>query len=363
MKKTLGISLIVLVLAFAVFGQKLGKPTQASVPATAAQQKTLQEGIKLHDEKNYAEAITKYRSILAESPDCTQAMYELSLSLQSKGEKLEAVETAYRGSKYISDELPLFYVLIANNLDDLGKPQDAINIYLDGLKALAGDNRFGNYRSSLYFNLGVTYLKQKKYSDARQALKSAVENDFGYASPHYMLSYVYNGTRYKIPALLAAARFISLEYGTDRTTIAANTIVDVLKPAPKDPKTGNINITLDMNAPKDEGNFDMFDLFLGTLTISKDDKDKKKTDNELFVDGMNTVIALLAEDKKIASTFVGKNYLPFMVEMKKNGYVEVFSYMALYLSGKQDAMDWLKGNDAKLGSFIAWAKAYQQPPK
>jgi hypothetical protein len=83
----------------------------------------------------------------------------------------------------------------------------------------------------------------------------------------------------------------------------------------------------------------------------------------LFSDGIDTVIAILGEDKDLAATFVGKNYVPFMVEMKKKGYVEPFAYMVLYLSGKQDAMDWLKAHDAELGSFLQWAKAYQLPAK
>ena len=102
-------------------------------------------------------------------------------------------------------------------------------------------------------------------------------------------------------------------------------------------------------------------MLIGTLTTHLNDKDKKKTDNEMFVDAISTVIALVAEDKKTASTFVGKNYIPFMVDMKKNGHVEVFGYLVLYLSGKEDAMTWLKSNDAKFGSFLAWAKDYRLP--
>ena len=128
MKATLFISLIILVLAFSTFGQKLGKPTLTPTPLTDAQQKTLAEGIKLHDAGKFAEAIVKYRSILAENPECVAAMYELALSLDEKGDNLEAMEIANKGTKYIADELPLFYVMMASNLDDLGRSNDAIKI-------------------------------------------------------------------------------------------------------------------------------------------------------------------------------------------------------------------------------------------
>lgn len=365
MKRTIIITLIVVVSALTAFGQRLGKPTLTPGTLNPAQEKTVREGIVLHDAKRYAEAAEKYRTVLAECADCTWPMYELAHTLHAKGDKLEAVELAYKGTKYIGENLPLFYILIANELDDLGKPDEAIKIYVDGIKLLEGNDDYGAYRSSLEFNLGVTYIRQKKYVEARKVLKDAVEDNYRYPSPHFMLSYVYNGTKYKIPAFLAAARFISLEYSTQRTGNAVGIITDILKPAAKDPKTGNINIFLDMNAPKDEGDFGMFDLLLGTLVSVRGDDDKGKSDNQMFIDAIGSVIAILEEDKKLQKTFVGKNYIPFMSALKRNGHLDALGNMILYIKDNKnaDAAKWVQANDAKLSAFINWAKAYQLPAK
>ena len=361
MKKALYLIVIALFFSFTAFSQKLGKPTQPSVQPTAAQQKTMNEGSALHDTKKYAEAIAKYRSVLAESPDCTAAMYELALSLQEKGDKLEATETAYRGTKYIGDELPLFYAVIASNLDDFGKADEAIQIYQDGLKALEGDNRFVHSRSSLQYNLGITYARQKKSAEARQALKSAVESDFSYASPNYVLAIVFKNSKYQIPAFLAASRFVSLEFNTQRTKSSVDLIASSLEPAAKDPKTGNITINLDFSAPKDEGEFGMYEMMVPTLTTIDDKKEQNKSPNKKFIDAVGTVIALLSEDKKLSSTFVGKTYLPFMVELKKAGHLEAFGNMVLFIrnNGNAEAAKWIDSNGPKLQDFLAWAKAYK----
>lgn len=361
MKKIINISLVTLLLVFAAFGQKLATPKLTPSPLTDAQHTTLREGVVLHDAKRYVEAIVKYSSILADNPDSTQALYELSLTYNAKGDKEKAMELAVKGSQYICDELPLFYVLMANNLDDVGKSKEAIDIYLRGIKLLAGDNRFGRYRSSLYYNLGVTYVKQKVYADARSAFKSAVENDYSYSSPHFFLAYVYNGTRYKIPAFMAAARYLSLDATSARARTSAQVLAEVLKPAQKDPKTGSIEINLDFNAPKDEGDFTMFDIILPTLTTVRGEKDKDKTDDEMFIDSIDTLINLAAENKKLASTFVGKNYIPFLVDLKQKGHVETLGYLVLYQNGNNLALKWLKTNDDRLKSFLEWGKAYQLP--
>ncbi len=363
MKFNLTLLTLVITLAVGAHAQKLAKPSTPSKPSTDAQQKLINEGVKLHDAKRFGEAIAKYRAVLAENPDCTAALYELTFSLEQDGQKEKAMEAAYQGSKYISDELPLFYVTIANILDDYGKPNEAINIYKEGLKLLSGDTRFKRYRSSLNYNLGVTYVNQKSYDEARKALKEAVEDDPHYASPHYLLAIIYNGTSYKIPAFLAATRLISLEANSARTARAAAVIGNVLKPAAADAQTGNINIFLNINAPKDEGDFGMYELLLGTLLTIKSDKDKDKTEAEVFIGALDSLISMIEEDKKLRSTFVGKNYVPFVSEMKKNGMVEPFGYLVRYQNGDNLALKWLQLNDAKLKAFLDWANAYTPPAK
>jgi len=363
MKTILAIALSIAVFALVSFGQKVVKPTLTPEPPTLEQDLKIAEGIKLHDAKRYDEAVAKYSAVLAESPNCTRAMYELAMTLYAKGEKDKAMEVAYRGSKYISDELPLFYGTMANILDDYGKSKESVGIYMEGLKALSGDMRFGKYRSSLYFNLGVTDLNLKKYDEAKRAFKNAVENDYAYASPHYLLSVVFNGTKYRIPALLAAARFLSVEYNTKRSGNAATIIMDVLKPPQPDPKTGNLRIDLDFGSPIDEGDFGAVNLLLPMMMAAKDEKDKGKTRKELFIEAMDSLISMLGEDKKLSNTFVGKQYVPFMLDMKKHGHLEAFGNMVLYISGDGSVQPWLAANDAKLYEFMTWAKAYQPPVK
>jgi tetratricopeptide (TPR) repeat protein len=351
---------VIIALALAGNAQKLAKPTKTSSPPTPAQQALIREGIALHDAKKYDAAIAKYQAVLLENPDCTAAMYEMAYSLSARGQDEKAIELANIGSKYICDELPIFYVLMANIVDSHYKqPEAAIKIYKEGLKLLNGNSQFASYRSSLNFNMGVTYFQQEKYAEAKSAFKAAVEDDRRYASPNFLLSRVYNGLGYKIPALFAASRFISLEYTSERSRQAAAIIAELLKAPSKDPKSGKIQITLAADSPKDEGDFAVLELMLSLAMVATDEnKDKKMTEDERFVSSLSSLFAMAAEDKKLRSTFVGKQYVPFFVEMEKNGFTEVLGYLTLFLNGKPEARDWLRQNDVQLKKFIAWSKAY-----
>ena len=361
MKKNLLFGVIIGLFCIGVSAQKIAKPTLTPKPPTEAQELLINQGIAFHDSKKYGEAIAKYEQVLAENPDCTLAIYELSLTLYTKGDKVKAMETANRGSKYKSDQLALFYGMMANVIDDVGKSEEAIKIYRDAIKLLKDDKEYLRHLSSLHYNLGVTYVRQKNYNEARSELKKAVEYNHKYASPHYLLAIVYNGTKYKVPAMLAAARLISLEINSQRTKQSASIFLNGIKPAEKDEKTGNLTISLDFNAPTDEGDFGMYELLLGTLTTVKDDEDKNKSESEIFAEAVDTFVALLSEDKKLRSAFVGKNYVPFLGDMKKQGHTKTFAYLVLYQSGNTEALKWLTENDAKLTAFVNWGKTYELP--
>lgn len=362
MKIIVRLALLSLMLVPVISAQTLNKPKKFPAPLSAEQRATIEQGITLHDAKKYDEAIAKFQVVLDANPDATFALYEASLSNYAKGDRTKAKEFALRGANYISDELPLFYGMIANILDDEGKSDAAIKIYRDAEDILSGMPDMRHLTANISYNLGVTYVKLKKYPEARTELKKAVDANFGYASPHHLLAVVFNGTKYKVPAFAAAARLISLEYNTQRTKSAVDIVTGVLAPAVKDPKTGNIRINLTLDSPKDEGDYAVFDLILGTMMSVRGDEDKGKSDGQMFVDGVDSVIGMLAEDKKLSSTFMGKTYIPFLAEMKKLGHTQAFGYAVLYLkdNGNPEAAKWVKDNSPKLSAFLNWAKAYKR---
>lgn len=359
MKKFVFVFLAAFLLCVAASAQKIAKPTLTPKAATDAQKQLINQGIALHDAKKFDEAIAKYEQVLAENPDCTLAIYELGLTLYTKGDRIKAMETAHRGAKYKAEELPLFYGIMANLIDDVGKPEEALKIYRDAINMIGDDKDLAHHLSSLYYNVGVTYSRMNKYNEARTELKKAVEYNPRYASPHYLLAVVYKGSKYKIPAILAASRLLSLDLNSQRTKQSAAIIYEGLKPAKKNAQTGAITIDMDFLAPKDEGDFGMYEIILPTLSAVGKEKDgKKKTESEAFVDAFDTLASLLSEDKKLKSTFVGKNYVPFLADMKKQGHTKTFAYLILFLNGQPDGQKWLSENETKLEQFVNWAKAY-----
>lgn len=346
---------------FAVSAQKLPKPTLIPTEPTAEQKLLIQQGAQLHDQGRYADAIKKYEQVLKENPTCVMAIYERTLSLYYAKDFQRTLDSAFEGLKYKSDEIPLFYGLIANVYDDQGNPEKAAGIYKEGIEMLAGDAEFKPYLASLYYNLSITNMRQNYPKEARANLKKAVPLNFGYASPHYLLSTVFFKENYKIPAFLAASRLLSLEINSKRAQTAAQIIQSVLQGGVTQGKNPNeITIGVDFNAPKDEGDFDALNLMLG---ISKAGtgviaEGAEQSEEERFASQINSIISFLETETKIKSTFVGQNYVPFVIEMKRRDFVKPFAYIVLYHTGNDEARKWLTDNNQKAAEFLAWAKSY-----
>ena len=363
MKKLSCFMILLLAGSFPVLSQRVDKPTMSPTPCSDAQKTMISQGVVLHDAKRYDDAIAKYQDVLKENPNCTNAMYELSMSLYVKGDTTKAMETAYNGSKYKSDELPLFYLTMANILDDIGKSKEAQQIYIDGINILKDNKEMRPHLSSLHYNLGLSYRRQKKEVEARAAMKQAIIANDRYASPHLQLADIFYFGRYKVPALLAAARFISLEYDTDRSKRAAAVIYNVLGSTSAQKGADNkIVIGLDFGAPTDEGDFGPAELMMSmvdALGKSDDAKKKNQTSEENFIDRLDSVIGFLdPTEKKLKSTFSSKAYFPFMLEMKRLGFVKPFGYIVLVHTGNKEAVNWIRNNDKQVSDFLAWAKSY-----
>lgn len=344
-----------------VSAQNLPKPTLTPRDPTPEQLQLIQSGVRLHDQGDYAAAVINYDLVLLENPTCVMAIYEKTLSLYYAKDYVKMVATALEGLKYKSNEIPLFYGLIANAYDDQGNPEKAIELYRQGIKMLEGDASFKPYLASLYYNLAVTYVGLKQSKEARINLKKAVPLNFSYASPHYLLSNVFYQDNYKIPAFLAASRLLSLEINTKRSQRAAQIIKSVMQGGVSQGKNPNeINIGVDFNAPKDEGDFDSLNLILGISKIGGDAKPgaESLTEEERFAEQVESVIGFMETESKIKSTFVGQNYLPFVIEMKRRKFVKPFAFLVMYHLGSQEAQNWLKSNNQSAAEFLAWAKNY-----
>ncbi len=337
--------------------RQLPEPKLTPQPSTEAQSAAVREGIELHERGDYDGAIRKYQAVLAENPSNVLALYEMGYSYSAKKEYAKALEVARRGAEYKSEQLAGFYLLIGNNLDLLGEPEKAIEVYKKAVKEFPADGM-------LHFNLAVAYRGQGKLDEARKSLKSAVAATPLHPSSHLLLAATFYGGGYRTPALLAASRFLVLEPATQRSPSAVRLLREVLGGgASRGSKPNEINLALDLNAKKDEGDFSAVEMVLGfSAALGMTEKEQEKTEAQKLVKQFESVLAVLEEraDKR-PSTFVEKFYVPYFVELKKRGHTEAFVYHVLKSSGLPGVAEWTETNSGRVMQFLLWSKNYKWP--
>lgn len=353
------LTIVFLILALTrASAQQIESPKLSPSPSTDKQAALIKEGVALHDQGDFDGAIRKYEEALAENPANVAALYELGFSYSMKKDYKKSLETAYRGAQYKSEMLGGFYLLAGNNLDQLGDTKKAVEVYKSAIKVLPNN-------SLIHYNLALAYKHLNKPDEVKKSLKTALLLDPQHPSSHLALAAHYFDNEYRTPALFAAARFLTLEPKTARAAAALKIVQDVLRGGVSaGSKPNEINIFVNMNAKKDEGDFGSLDLMLGlSSAVGHTEKSKGKSEMQLLVEQVDTVLAILSETgaKKDQSTFVFKYYVPYFVELKQKNFVEPFVYYTFQQSNNKEVGDWLSANSGRVMQFLIWSKQYQWP--
>ena len=338
--------------------QSLPEPKLASAPSTDRQLSLIREGVSLHDGGDFDGAIRKYEEVLAENPSNALALYEMGYAYSAKKDYKKALVAAYRGAQYKSEHLRDFYLLIGNNLDLLGDTAESIEVYRHGLKLFPNE-------PLLHFNLAIAYKNAGKLDEARRSAKAALLANPQHASSHIVLASLFYKGGYKTPAMLAAARFLTLESDTARAAVALGMLREVLGGgAQRGANPNEIRVTVEMNPKKDEGDFTTMETVLGlTAALALSEKEQKKTEAERLVSQLDRFISILAEqdERKKQDSFTHRFYVPYFVELKQKGHAEAFAYNALRGSNLPGVREWLEANSGRVMQFLIWSKGYTWP--
>lgn len=168
-----------LLLSLLLGGQRLiaqeNNPLIASGPV-------IKEGIQLHDEGKYKEAILKYKLVPRSDTNYVWALYEMGLSYTADSQLQKALDT-YRYAlslKKDPEREPDLYTNYASVVDDLGEKDKALLIYDSAIRKYPA-------HSGLKLNKATTLLTMERDAEAEELLKQNLLIDpFSYSS-HFLL--------------------------------------------------------------------------------------------------------------------------------------------------------------------------------
>ncbi len=121
----------------------------------------IKQGVELYDSSKYLEAAAVFSQVNRNDTAYADALYELALTREALKQYDSSLRLAYEGLT-LPGEKSNHYILIGNIYDKQGKTDSALKIYERAIAIYP-------YNYLIYFNKGVTYLKNDKFLEAEKA--------------------------------------------------------------------------------------------------------------------------------------------------------------------------------------------------
>lgn len=316
---------------------------------SAEAEELVRGGIRYHDMGDYESALNTYRQALDLAPNHPVILYEMGFSYISMGDYESALEMADRGiteaiKRDDIDVIPSLLDLKGSALDNLGRSEEAIDVYLEAL------DKYGVSNTYLYYNLAVSYYRAEKREEAAEALTRGLLINPNHASSNYLIGKIFMEDGKRTQAFYPLCYFLLLEPNTERSVQSYNTILNMLKPE-------------EMIGFSDNGTFTASDMVISTaFTLDEENYrlgDAEKTRIKLYyiftnLDNQKNSGKIRRSD---GDELWWDFYSPFFYRIAVSDFFDTYCrYMGLSID--PDAEDWIENGRDEIEGFFEWLNAY-----
>jgi tetratricopeptide (TPR) repeat protein len=310
-------------------------------------EKLMRSGIDYHDSREYDKAIECYEKALKLAPDIPGIYYEIAFSQLYNGKPEMALDYAQKGIDLavrldVNDELPGLYDIKGSALDDLGRREEAVKVYLEAI------TRFSVNNTRLYYNLGLTYYRMGSQEKALDALARSLLSDTFHPSSNFLAGTICYELGRKTQCLYSLCYFLLLEPNTERAETAYETIRQLILETDSD----EISVS-------DSGSFTGLDLILG-LMLASSGNENESADSRL-IKKLGAFFKIVDEQKAeppaaSPEDLWWKFYIPFFSRLAGSEHFETFCrYIGMSSSG--ESRDWIDENAGKIDVMFEWLNA------
>lgn len=316
----------------------------------------IRDGIALHDQQKYGEAIELYERVLELEPDNVLAGYELAFAHQANGDLdncIKVAESTFEQSRDAEADdyvLASLYGMLASCHSAGGATDIALGVFEEGLEQYPD-----NY--DLHFNIAITFAKRQQFDESVEHLQRAAELDPSRSSPFYYLGSIYYETRLDPLAILAYTAFLHREFNSERTVTASRWTFETIlrrKPEQEDDKQVLV-LNTDLNDIADGLSALDLALSISAMTVFEGDEIKEPV--------ADTLAEALASNLKLAAeievsldeeSFINAYLLGIARELYAAGVTDSFARYVASTAGAPGAQQWIDEHPAEMDQLVEY---------
>ena len=316
------------------------------------------DGIRLHDKGDLNGALAKYDQALAVDKDNLRALTEKALTLLALGQPDEAIVYCKKALDKHKGKpgLKSVYITYGNALLAKKESKKSIEIYDQGIK------EFPDFYQ-LYYNKGVTQDAIQKYDDALLSYEISARINPKHPNSHNAIARIAELRYERVAAVMAFSRFVILEAKGERAKENAQAVLRLIAPR-QSAVNSAVAAKTSNKKDKTKEDFSRVDLALDVnISPEQEKKDKARTAAEIFSDRVVLLTSSLIEEESLLKNdidrgFFHEYYVPYFIQIKKRGFIPVFSNIVLSASGDELSLKWIAEHDAEVKKFTTWSNSF-----
>lgn len=318
---------------------------------TEEEQLLIDQAINFSDNGQEKKAISIYKKLLKKHPSDGSLMYEMAYSYYHMANYTKAIEVLEKGEK-LDDAEGIMYAIHGNSLDILGKPDEALAKYQEGIE------RFPEC-GQLYLESGIIYSMRKDYMNAIDFWSRGIEAEPDFPSNYFRLAQILCCTNEPVYGIIYGETFELMQPATERADELSWRIYEAYADNITMPSDSSIRYHLTDKEIYDAGpggpkfNFEaMYEFFLarpedfdilkekGRLGILDLAQNRKKFLETFFADGNNS-----------------KDLLPVFKYQQKviaAGHWDAYNMFIMREGDEAAFREWVDANEEAFDAFLKW---------
>jgi len=318
-----------------------------SAIAQSSNNDLIKQGVELHNQGKYAEAIDKFTEALKNDPENEYANYEVAFSLYASKKPKDAIPHLQKVVKSSNTSLSVTaYSLLASIYDEDNQSQKAIETYNQAIK-------INPDYPQIYYNLGIAYFRNKQYTEAENSAIEAIKHNPKNAGSQRLYALVTFHQNKRASALLGFCSFLLLEPTGPRATEAYGNIQHIMQGGVLTDNKGNAVIAFSPQLDKE-----ISTLNLGISLVVQSGQSKKLSGASLLeyeLKGIFTLAGQLSE-KKTDKSFFDVFFAAYFYKLAQSNNMPAFTRAIILANSKTDSSAWANDNTQQVTALNEWLK-------
>jgi len=322
-----------------------------SAIAQGSNTELIKQGVELHNQGKYAEAIDKFSEALKSDPENEYANYEIAFSLYASKKPKDAIPHLQKVVKSSNTSLSVTaYSLLASIYDEDNQSQKAIETYNLAVKINPG-------YPQIYYNLGIAYFRNKQYPEAENSAIEAIKHNPKNASSQRLYALVTFHQNKRVNALLGFCSFLLLEPTGPRATEAYGNIQHIMQGGVLTDNKGNAAIAFSPQQDKE-----VSALNLGISLVVQSGQSKKLSGANLLEYELKSIFTLAGQlsEKKTDRSFFDNFFAAYFYKLAQSNNTPAFTHTIILADSKTDNSAWATENVTQVTALSEWLKTTER---